>query len=152
MRQDRLFLEPSKYEINIVVSADSLDVLTEFCRWHLDPLGDRDLSLTAELVLEEVVTNIIRHGYGGGSGPIELILEVEQAGIGLTIRDQSPPFDPLDVEEPEIRMLEGKRGLPLVQRLTSSARYEYTADNWNVLSFTLSFSDEEGPPQTDSPD
>ena len=50
-----------------------------------------------ELVFEEVVTNIIKHGYtDDGEHDVEVWLDVRGDGIVLTFEDDGLPFNPLD--------------------------------------------------------
>jgi anti-sigma regulatory factor (Ser/Thr protein kinase) len=124
--------------ISVPSGPEALPTLQAFCRSKLESLGQPDLLLTAELVLEEVVLNILEHGYQGDEGPIEVVIEVNSDQVRLTIRDRSPAFDPLQVEHPELQLMERKRGLPLVVQMASSTAYEYTDDGWNVLNVILS--------------
>lgn len=124
-------------QISVPSGPEALETLLQFCRSHLDSLGDHDLQLTAELAVEEIVLNILQHGYRDEEGPIELELDLGPEQITLTIRDRSPAFDPLQIEQPEIQLMEGKRGLPLVTRMVLSTRYEYSEDGWNILTIVL---------------
>ncbi len=124
-------------QLSVPSGPEALETLLQFCRSHLDSLGDHDLRLTAELAVEEIVLNILQHGYRDEEGPIELELDLDPEQITLTIRDRSPAFDPLQIEQPEIQLLEGKRGLPLVTRMVLSTRYEYSEDGWNILTIVL---------------
>jgi anti-sigma regulatory factor (Ser/Thr protein kinase) len=132
-------------QISVRSGPAALESLQRFCRSRLEPLDRNDLLLTTDLVIEEVVLNIIRHGYGDEPGPIDLTVEVQGDEIALTIRDNSPAFDPLQVEQPELQLMEGKRGLPLLHQIASSTRYEYSDDGWNVLTVTLQIPDETVP-------
>jgi len=127
-------------QISVPSGPEALESLQEFCRSRLEFLGRNDLLLTADLVIEEVVLNIIRHGYRNEAGPIELALEIDGDRITLVLRDRSPAFDPLQVEQPELQLMEGKRGLPLVIQMAASITYEYSDDGWNVLTAVLQVS------------
>jgi serine/threonine-protein kinase RsbW len=86
-----------------------------------------------EVIFEEVVSNIVRHGFEARSD--QSILVVVTAGPGaieLRFEDDGAPFNPLDVPEPEpFRSLEtvkfGGLGIPLVRRLSARVRYERLA-------------------------
>ncbi len=124
-------------QISVPSGPEALERLQQYCRSGIEYLGENDLLLTADLVIEEVVLNIIRHGYRDESGPIDLIIEIDDDQVTLIIRDRSPAFDPLEVEQPDDRLLEGKRGLSLVIHMAASTRYEYTDDGWNKLTVAL---------------
>jgi serine/threonine-protein kinase RsbW len=69
-------------------------------------LADRgvDEAVTADMVqaVDETVTNVIKHGYSGREGEVEVELEVT-AGSDVTvhIRDACPSFDPTGVPAPD---------------------------------------------------
>lgn len=54
--------------------------------------------VTAKIVLavEEAIVNVIKHGYSGQEGHIEIICKnpITQPGIEVLIKDQGVPFDP----------------------------------------------------------
>ncbi len=133
---DKAMVNPSR-QISVTSGPEALETLLQFCRSSPGISGNQDLILTIELVVEEIVLNILNHGYGEREGPIELSLETDAVQTTLIIRDRSPAFDPLQVEQPEIQLMEGKRGLPLVIRMARSTAYEYSEDGWNILTIVL---------------
>jgi len=95
-----------------------------------------------QLILEELVTNIIK--YGGGDGKKEMI-EVSLSLIGedvrLVIRDNSGAFDPLrsilpDVSLPAEERNIGGLGLFLVRKKVKSLLYE-NKDGFNIVIATI---------------
>jgi anti-sigma regulatory factor (Ser/Thr protein kinase) len=64
----------------------------------LDPAVLADL----KLVVDEAITNIVLHGYGGDGGTVELRIDREGSDVVVLIRDQAPPFDPDGVADPEL--------------------------------------------------
>lgn len=48
------------------------------------------------LAIEELVTNVVRHGFGGGGkgNTVRVAVEVTEGIIVTTIEDQGPEFDP----------------------------------------------------------
>ncbi|HEY1928017.1 MAG TPA: ATP-binding protein [Caulobacteraceae bacterium] len=83
-----------------------------------------------EVVFEEVVSNIIRHGFSPGSPQTILVAATRTANaIEFTFDDDGRPFDPLAAPAPEpLRSLEtaplGGLGVPLVRRMAASISYE----------------------------
>lgn len=77
-----------------------------------------------QLVIEELFTNTIRHGYGGDSNqPVRVSLSRKQGILLLIYSDQAPPFDltaDLPQEAPEI----GGLGIPLIRGMSKSLRYQ----------------------------
>ncbi|MFC1500430.1 ATP-binding protein [Candidatus Zixiibacteriota bacterium] len=124
-------------QISVSSASEALETLLQFCRSFPGIQGDQDLLLTIELIIEETVLNILNHGYGETEGPIELSIEANAVQTRLIIRDRSPKFDPHQVEQPEMHLMEGKRGLSMVTRLALSTSWEYSEDRWNMLTIIL---------------
>ena len=52
--------------------------------------------LRLSLVVEELFTNTVVHGHGGGSdAPVRLVLRADSSHLGLSYEDSAPPFDPV---------------------------------------------------------
>jgi anti-sigma regulatory factor (Ser/Thr protein kinase) len=65
--------------------------------------ADRDAVLRLVLVLEELFTNTITHGYPAGSeGPIWIAFAQRADLIEVTYEDAGPPFDPLAEAAPRV--------------------------------------------------
>jgi anti-sigma regulatory factor (Ser/Thr protein kinase) len=98
---------------------------------HFEPakLSPRAIN-RLEVILEEVVTNIIRHGLTEKSDQLILVsASVSLDAISLVFEDEGTPFNPLDAPPPEpFEKLEtakiGGLGIHLVTRLSKSARYD----------------------------
>lgn len=101
---------------------------------HLAPLalGPRAIN-RLEVVFEELVSNIVRHGFAAGSDQTILVLVAARPGaIELTFEDDGAPFDPTAASEPEpLTSLQTARlgglGVPLIRKLTGDLRYEAIA-------------------------
>lgn len=94
-----------------------------------------------ELAVDELVTNIIQHGYRREPKGIELVARREGDTIVVQLRDEAPPFDPTQVPEPDTTLpLElrpvGGLGIFLARRLTDSLTYRRTADQHNEVTLT----------------
>lgn len=81
-------------------------------------------------VVDEWVTNVIRHGYRGAGGPIEVELMRSDREIEVRIRDAAPVFDPgtapaFDPDLPLERRPLGRMGIHLIREL--SDRFEHRA-------------------------
>ena len=91
----------------------------------------------AALLLEEVALNALRHG---AAPRVEVEARIDAGGIALVFEDAGTPFDPLDgavaAPDPKAAQL-GGRGLLLIRRLSSGARYARTPDGRNRLELTL---------------
>ena len=102
----------------------------------------QEVSLDAELCLNEAVANIIRYGYAdGGRHDIRIAFERSAGGIDLTIDDDGRPFDPLDVPPLAIadsieQLPTGGRGVHLMRTLADDVQYQ-REDGHNVLVLTF---------------
>lgn len=116
--------------------------LAEFLRARGQP--DRSIG-RAELLLEELVTNVINHGHvSDPAAQVSLLAAVEpDDGCRLTFEDPGQPFDPASarpagrptrLEEARI----GGLGLVLLQRMAQDFDYARLPDGRNRLSFRIS--------------
>jgi anti-sigma regulatory factor (Ser/Thr protein kinase) len=48
------------------------------------------------LAAEEIVTNVVMHGYGGHGGPIDIDTGYDEAWVWLRVEDEAPDFDPAE--------------------------------------------------------
>lgn len=111
---------------------------------YLEPLAcDARLLNRLEVVFEEIVSNIVRHG--GGAGRIlvraEFLAEREGGGpaVRLTVEDDGAAFDPLHLPEPEMTArLEdaqlGGLGIPLIRRLSRTVSYARVGAGQSALN------------------
>ena len=97
----------------------------------------------AELLVEELALNTLRHGFQGGGAP-ELIVTAWHDGTrcGLDLEDRGAAFDPTRATQPgkpgSLRDAPvGGLGVPLVQRIAAELAYERTADGVNRLHLVL---------------
>ena len=75
--------------------------------------------LDLRLAIDEAITNILTHGYGG-PGEIELELSVANSDLVVRLRDKAPTFDPalapsVDLTTPDQRENPGGFGVFLMQ-------------------------------------
>jgi anti-sigma regulatory factor (Ser/Thr protein kinase) len=119
-------------------SPDQLPELLDLAAETAKPAGLSDaLIFKAQVVLEELFTNIFRHGYRERGGTVEVALETEGRGMLLRVADWGPPFDPLSEPAPDLRKrfaegLPGGAGLVLVRSMVANPRYTREED-CNVL-------------------
>ena len=107
-----------------------------FCEQH--DVAPRKLYII-ELVIEELVTNMIK--YGSRANPDETVrveLKAAAAGVGLILSDNTAPFNPLEVATPDTTMAAEERnigglGIFLVRQKVQSLSYQYI-NGRNVIS------------------
>jgi anti-sigma regulatory factor (Ser/Thr protein kinase) len=86
---------------------------------------DPEHSFTVDLLIEEIFTNMLKHGKGGGRD-VSVSLTGEDEELVVTLRDfDVEPFDPTVQTEAAEEAGEGRLGLRLVRNISDSIRYEY---------------------------
>jgi serine/threonine-protein kinase RsbW len=108
--------------------------------WELQPRA----RYNCELVFEEVVSNIIKHGYADDRDHhIEVCVAFPDESIVLRFDDDAAPFDPLQhttMIEPPTSIHDvsiGGRGLMLLRHAAERLQYERTLDHRNRLTVTV---------------
>lgn len=111
----------------------SIDAAAAFVREHCARHRiDRTRELKLTLLVEELLTNTIDHGYGVESDAlVHVTLQAEAGRVVLLYEDDGPPFDPVArgaraaaaLDEPIDRRAEGGMGTRLIDGIASSARY-----------------------------
>ena len=92
-------------------------------------LGREDC-LKLHLIVEELFTNTVTHGYGGGSdSPVWISLEPCAKGMALSYEDEGPPHDPLTSFRPMAtsslinQQPIGGLGVKLIRKLATDVNY-----------------------------
>lgn len=102
------------------------------------------------LVLDEVLANVVKHGYRGDpAGWIGLRVEREGSALRLEVRDRAPEFDPRQAPPPDFSVPLDERpigglGVHLVQTLVDEVSYLRVGDE-NHLTLTLRVRPDVGP-------
>lgn len=97
---------------------------------------------TIQLIIEELVTNIIKYGEKAGLDKwVKIEVHMESGKISLTISDNTDRFNPLTVEEPDITLSAEERdigglGLFLVRKKVESLTYE-NRNGLNILKAVI---------------
>jgi serine/threonine-protein kinase RsbW len=80
-----------------------LPVIRDFVGRSSRQLG-ADEACVADLVqaVDETATNVIRHGYGGSPGPLDIQIGRDGDSVRVDVRDQAPGFDPRGWPEPDL--------------------------------------------------
>ena len=97
----------------------------------------------AELVVEEVALNALRHGYPTGQeAMLDIVASWQDGRCVLEFEDRGIPFDPTaaPLPEPAKSLAEariGGLGITLIRRAAQDLRYERTADGRNRLRLAL---------------
>jgi anti-sigma regulatory factor (Ser/Thr protein kinase) len=103
----------------------------------------REACLKANLVVEELFLNTVKHGHNGGSNaPVWLTMIASEGKVSLTYEDFAPPFNPFARATREMlealaeTRREGGLGVLLAHGLTATADYAYVFGR-NRIRLTL---------------
>ena len=126
--------------------SEALDFITEACL----RLGLRhDTALRAKLVIEELFTNSVLHGYQGCDGMIWLSAHSKDNRTSIGYQDEAPAYNPFDENAATVQAIQAKMdkhqagglGVVLVFRLADTVSYRHE-NGRNILE--LEFSDRPG--------
>jgi serine/threonine-protein kinase RsbW len=97
-----------------------------FCNHHQLPRAVTDVIC---LSLEEVISNIVEHGYQRQPGRLSIELHYDHQAFSVVIEDGGKPFDPTQAVTPHTdgtlaSRREGGFGLPLVNGLMDDIVYQ----------------------------
>ena len=91
------------------------------------------------LAVEEVLANLVRHGYAGSEGPMELRVAIDAVAVKIEIRDRGTFFDPRTAPPPHLEVplderATGDLGILLIKNATDRIAYQRDgADNLLTL-------------------
>jgi len=81
-------------------------LVERFCKQHRLP---KAVSNAVNLSLDEIVSNIVAHGYGRKPGRLSIVLHCDRRTFSIVVEDKGQPFDPT-------RAKVAPRGGPLATR------------------------------------
>ena len=106
-------------------TARALDFVASICRaWRVQD----DVCFDILLAVDEAVSNIINHGYGGRGGVITLRLGQREGDVIISLVDRGAPFDPTQASEPDLSgplasRETGGMGICLMRKMMDAIRY-----------------------------
>lgn len=107
--------------------------------------ADETVCFDLKLVVDEVCSNIVVHGYKGVEpGPINLSFTVDGEEIVVTITDHARPFDPKNapvpmLDAPASERRPGGLGWHLIRELVDRIEYEPGRERGNRLVLVKRF-------------
>ncbi len=128
--------------LSLVVKNDLAEIprlakfVSAFCGRH-GLSQDAEFDLT--LALDEILVNVIRHGYQDqGSHEIGLSFALDAGELTVSVEDDAAPFNPLEAPPPNLNLpLEERRpgglGIHLVKNLMDELHYQRRGGR-NVLT------------------
>ncbi len=94
-------------KVHRLTIAGRFDQLEHVCQLIEQAAGEAGLGKEecgrCQLAVDEACTNIIEHGYGGENrGTIDLVCQVAEGELVVTVQDHAQPFDPTEVPPPNL--------------------------------------------------
>jgi serine/threonine-protein kinase RsbW len=130
--------------VRIPADLDRLAELRAIVR-EVSTVCDAPADCIGDLVqaVDEAATNIIRYGYRGGFGEIDMTAELLGDDIVITLEDRAPEFDPLSVAPPDLSIppqhrKPGGMGVHLMRLATDSIEHRPRPGGGNILTLMRS--------------
>lgn len=118
---------------------ENLAPARDFLRRYVGESGWAGSDLDVVIAIGEVLQNIVRHGFAGGSesGTITMNLVLEDGLLIVTIDDTAPSSIPAEWSNKGRESYEGGLGLGIITRIASDVSFEPTSGgNRATLHFT----------------
>ncbi|MGC1378917.1 MAG: GAF domain-containing protein [Anaerolineales bacterium] len=120
---------------------ESLNAIREFVAAAARSAGLDDKEVyNVQLAADEAASNITEHAYQGvADGQIEILAQVVDDALQIVLRDQGKPFDPDEIDEPNVdaaleERVIGGLGLLFMRKLMDELRFAYAPESGNTLT------------------
>ena len=134
-----------RFDLHLAATRDGFAAGFDELRRGLDTLQlDPRARFSVELVFEEVVSNVVRHGARpDGRTAISVEVVLQDDAVRLTFLDDGGPFDPRQRPDPtpapDLEHAEtGGRGLLLIRSVCAGLEYVRTPEGRNRLTVSVS--------------
>jgi anti-sigma regulatory factor (Ser/Thr protein kinase) len=134
-----------KESLTLANQADELERMSEWAHRLVKKIGLSEKAFfTLNLILEELVTNIMKYAYGPGADQTIFIrASWDDERLTISIEDDGPAFNPLKAPPPDFdlgleKMKVGGLGIHMVKKLASSLRYKRQNEK-NTITLSLGF-------------
>ena len=136
--------------IQLPAEKNQLAILRRFIKEHAGRTPASELEVDdLILAVDEAATNIIVHGYKGGKGEFEVVLDYQPGQIVVVLRDQAPSFDPTtvparDLQQPLLQRPIGGLGVQLIRLCVDEVTYSARPQGGNELRMVKYLKDQGG--------
>lgn len=137
--------EPDFYEISyqnaeIGNIPEATELINKELEKHDCPIG---AATQISIAIDEIMSNIIKFGYGEKSGPVTVKLNVEKNCATIRFIDSGVKYNPLEQRDPDTSLSAEDRsigglGIFMVKKTMTDVRYQFI-DNQNVLTLKKVF-------------
>jgi len=131
---------PSSSVLRLDARFESLAEVRLFVQESLARLGaTEDQNDALVHAADEAATNVIEHGYGGGPGSIEILVERDGEEFAVRLRDGARVFDPTGHPPPDLSLSPDQRplgglGIHIMRSLVNRMRHRPLSGGGNELS------------------
>jgi len=132
--------EVNVHRVTVTASIGGVrQTLNEFDQFGRAQALPDDLRRRFLVALDEVLSNVARHGESSEI-PVQVSFKLAGDRLTVTVEDEAPPFNPLEVAPADTSSALDQRkpggvGIELVRTLLESVRYEHTGGR-NRLTMT----------------
>jgi serine/threonine-protein kinase RsbW len=129
-----------EYRLRIDAKLSALTEVRDFVKVPALLLGLDDSAIySLQLAVDEAVTNIIIHGYGGQGGPIEITARIDGDALIVQLTDKAKLFDPTSHPSPDLSKSPEERaaggvGVFLMREGTDQVSYRPVDGGGNELT------------------
>ena len=128
-------------ELHVEAAAENLEQVINFVETRLEELEcPLKIQMQIDVAVEEIFVNIANYAYQSGTGQVTIGIDKEEEAGLVTIRfaDSGIPFNPLELENPDITLSAEERnigglGIYMVKKSMDDISYEYK-DGQNILT------------------
>ena len=126
-------------DLTLEASLDDLATIREFIDSACGSYNiDSDIISDIRLAVDEAVTNVIEHGYGGSSGALEIRVDLQGSDIVIRIHDSASTFNPLEhndvcLDSPLKKQKPGGYGIFIIKKIMDEVDYIPTPERGNIL-------------------
>jgi len=120
--------DPAPDSRSFAAVAENLAPARDFLRQYVGASGWAGSDLDVVIAIGEVLQNIVRHGFAGGSkiGTITMTVELADENLIVTIDDTAPPSIPSEWSSDGRNSYEGGLGLGIIKRIASDVTFQPT--------------------------
>lgn len=126
-------------------SLDDIPEITESIESELEKIDcPMKMVIQINVAIDEIYSNIVKHGYSGNGGPatVKLIIEDEPKNIYIVFMDNGVKYNPLDKEDPDVTLSAEERnigglGIYMVKKTMDGMAYKYE-NGQNILTIMKS--------------
>jgi len=130
----------SRFHLEVTADPENLLTVHQFVKDSAATLGIKPAIVNdVRLAVEEIVTNIITHGYQNKGGKIEIEIKLYEDVLMIYLRDEAVPFDPTrfsgpDLSKPPAVRPVGGMGIYLTKQIMDQVTYRLTPNGENELT------------------